>query len=51
MGLIYEATDSYAVGLMLLAGVALAAFVYVWFVLRLRSAERTPGGADRGESA
>ncbi|MEO3855809.1 MFS transporter [Acrocarpospora sp. B8E8] len=33
MGLIYQATGSYAIGLMLLAAVALAAFVYCWFVL------------------
>ncbi|OUC94749.1 MFS transporter [Streptosporangium minutum] len=34
MGLIYQATGSYAIGLMLLAVVASAAFVYCWFVLR-----------------
>ncbi|GAA2899089.1 NarK/NasA family nitrate transporter [Streptosporangium fragile] len=35
MGLIYQATGSYAIGLMLLAAVASAAFVYCWFVLRV----------------
>ncbi|GLX10214.1 hypothetical protein [Microbispora sp. NBRC 16548] len=34
MGLIYQATGSYAIGLMLLAAVAAAALVYCWFVLR-----------------
>jgi len=34
MGLIYQATSSYAVGLMLLATVAAAAVVYAWFVMR-----------------
>ncbi|MFD8530144.1 nitrate/nitrite transporter [Streptosporangium canum] len=34
MGLIYQATGSYAIGLMLLAVVASAALVYCWFVLR-----------------
>lgn len=35
MGLIYQATGSYSIGLMLLAAVASAAFVYCWFVLRV----------------
>ncbi|WP_245647324.1 MFS transporter [Microtetraspora niveoalba] len=35
MGLIFQATGSYAIGLMLLAVVAAAAFVYSWFVLRV----------------
>jgi NNP family nitrate/nitrite transporter-like MFS transporter len=34
MGLIFPGTGSYAIGLMLLAAVALGAFVYCWFVLR-----------------
>ncbi|MGW7478550.1 MFS transporter [Nonomuraea muscovyensis] len=34
MGLIFQGTGSYAIGLMLLAAVALGAFVYCWFVLR-----------------
>jgi len=34
MGLIYQATSSYAVGLMLLATVAAAATVYSHFVMR-----------------
>ncbi|WP_113701696.1 MFS transporter [Nonomuraea lactucae] len=34
MGLIYQATGSYAIGLMLLAAMAFGAFVYCWFVLR-----------------
>lgn len=34
MGLIYQATGSYSIGLMLLAAVTSAAFVYCWFVLR-----------------
>lgn len=34
MGSIYQGTGSYAIGLMLLAVVAAAAFVYCWFVLR-----------------
>ncbi|MER5426992.1 MFS transporter [Streptosporangium roseum] len=34
MGLIYQATGSYAIGLMLLAVVASAALVYCWFVLQ-----------------
>jgi NNP family nitrate/nitrite transporter-like MFS transporter len=34
MGLIYQATGSYAIGLMLLATMAFGAFVYCWFVLR-----------------
>jgi NNP family nitrate/nitrite transporter-like MFS transporter len=34
MGLIYQATGSYAMGLMLLAATAAAAFVYCWFNLR-----------------
>ncbi|MEV5408837.1 MFS transporter [Thermopolyspora sp. NPDC052614] len=33
MGMIYQATSSYAVGLMLLATVAAAAAVYSWFVM------------------
>lgn len=37
MGLIYQATSSYAIGLMLLATVAAAAVVYSWFVLRARA--------------
>ncbi|MDA0634194.1 MFS transporter [Nonomuraea sp. MCN248] len=37
MGLIYQATGSYAIGLMLLAAVACGAFVYSWFVLRARA--------------
>ncbi|WP_219512262.1 MFS transporter [Nonomuraea ceibae] len=37
MGLIYQATGSYAIGLMLLAAVACGAFVYCWFVLRPRA--------------
>ncbi|MEU8246626.1 MFS transporter [Nonomuraea sp. NPDC048916] len=36
MGLIFEATGSYAIGLMLLAAMALSAFVYCWFILRAR---------------
>ncbi len=35
MGLIFQATGTYAIGLMLLAVVAAAAFVYCWFVLRV----------------
>jgi len=34
MGLIFEATGSYAIGLMLLAMLACGAFVYCWFILR-----------------
>ncbi|WP_055481453.1 MFS transporter [Sphaerimonospora mesophila] len=34
MGLIYQATGSYSIGLMLLAAVTSAAFVYCWFILR-----------------
>ncbi|MEV0146044.1 MULTISPECIES: MFS transporter [unclassified Nonomuraea] len=34
MGLIYQATGSYAIGLMLLAAMAFGAFVYCWAVLR-----------------
>ncbi|MFI6596622.1 MFS transporter [Nonomuraea sp. NPDC050536] len=34
MGLIYQATASYAIGLMLLAVMAFGALVYCWFVLR-----------------
>jgi NNP family nitrate/nitrite transporter-like MFS transporter len=41
MGLIYQATNTYAIGLMLLACVALGAFVYCWFVLRQRSLNYT----------
>ncbi|WP_049573222.1 MFS transporter [Nonomuraea sp. SBT364] len=37
MGLIYQATGSYSIGLMLLAAVACGAFVYCWFVLRPRA--------------
>ncbi|MFF4128746.1 nitrate/nitrite transporter [Microbispora rosea] len=44
MGLIYQATGSYAIGLMLLAAVAAAALVYCWFVLR-------PGAPARPEAA
>ncbi|GIH70191.1 MFS transporter [Sphaerimonospora thailandensis] len=36
MGLIYQATGSYSIGLMLLAAVTSAAFVYCWFILRQR---------------
>ncbi|MEU9884795.1 MFS transporter [Sphaerisporangium sp. NPDC051011] len=36
MGLIFQATGSYAVGLMLLATMAFGAFVYCWFILRTR---------------
>ncbi|HEY9522739.1 MAG TPA: MFS transporter, partial [Thermopolyspora sp.] len=38
MGLIYQASGSYAIGLMLLAAVASAGFVYCWFVLRVDEA-------------
>ena len=34
MGAIYGATGSYAIGLLLLAVVALAAAAYTWLVLR-----------------
>ncbi|WP_336206753.1 MFS transporter [Nonomuraea sp. LPB2021202275-12-8] len=34
MGLIYQATGAYAIGLMLLAAMAFGAFVYCWFILR-----------------
>jgi NNP family nitrate/nitrite transporter-like MFS transporter len=37
MGLIFEATGSYAIGLMLLAAMAFGAFVYAWFILRPRA--------------
>ncbi|MEV0590743.1 MFS transporter [Nonomuraea cavernae] len=36
MGLIFQATGSYSIGLMLLAAMALGGFVYCWFVLRAR---------------
>ncbi|MFD2352483.1 nitrate/nitrite transporter [Nonomuraea ferruginea] len=34
MGLIFQATGSYSIGLMLLAAMAFGAFVYCWFILR-----------------
>ncbi|MGW4476747.1 MFS transporter [Nonomuraea sp. NPDC004354] len=37
MGLIFQSTGSYAIGLMLLATMACGAFVYCWFVLRRRA--------------
>jgi MFS transporter, NNP family, nitrate/nitrite transporter len=37
MGLIYQVTGSYAIGLMLLAAMAFGAFVYCWFILRPRA--------------
>ncbi|MER7499368.1 MFS transporter [Nonomuraea pusilla] len=37
MGLILQATGSYAIGLMLLATMAFGAFVYCWFILGVRS--------------
>ncbi|MFG1947095.1 nitrate/nitrite transporter [Nonomuraea sp. NPDC048826] len=37
MGLIFEATGSYSIGLMLLATMAFGAFVYCWFILRVRA--------------
>ncbi|MFI6706485.1 MFS transporter [Nonomuraea sp. NPDC050478] len=37
MGLIYQATGSYSIGLMLLAAMAFGAFVYCWFILRPRA--------------
>ncbi|WP_328808455.1 MFS transporter [Nonomuraea montanisoli] len=41
MGLIYQATGSYAIGLMLLAAMAFGAFVYCWAVLRPAARLRT----------
>ncbi|TXK41083.1 MFS transporter [Nonomuraea sp. C10] len=37
MGLIFQATGSYSIGLMLLAAMAFGAFVYCWFILRPRA--------------
>ncbi|MET9340317.1 MFS transporter [Nonomuraea sp. NPDC003804] len=37
MGLIFQSTGSYAIGLMLLATMACGAFVYCWFILRRRA--------------
>lgn len=37
MGLIFQATGSYSIGLMLLAAMAFGAFVYCWFILRVRA--------------
>lgn len=44
MGGIYAAQDSFAIGLMLLSDVALAAAVFTWFGLRQRASRR---GGDR----
>ncbi|WP_084965989.1 MFS transporter [Thermoactinospora rubra] len=43
MGLIFQATGSYSIGLMLLAMVAFGAFVYSWFILRQRARPPAPG--------
>ncbi|SDR18792.1 MFS transporter [Thermostaphylospora chromogena] len=42
MGVIYQVTGSYAIGLMLLAAMTAAAFVYCWFVLRMDAARLAP---------
>lgn len=49
MGLVYQATESYAIGLMLLSDAALAALVYCLFVLRRSTPSSSLAGtAPRG---
>jgi len=46
MGLVYQATGDYAIGLMLLSDVALAGLVYCVFVLRPGQTAAPPGGTE-----